>query len=85
MTEAYDRVVGCINDYLQSSRLAEAGAVQRLGAGWGGNIGGLVRTELVSGPLAVEFRRFLHDELALDDTPNPTVPGEGACLVPAPG
>ena len=40
---------------------------------------------LLSGPLAVEFRRFLHDELALDDTPNPTVPGEGACLVPAPG
>ena len=84
MTEAYDRVVGRINDYLQSSPLAEAGAVQRLGAGWGGNIGGLVRTEMLSGPMAVEFRRFLQDELGLEDVPHPTVPGEGACLVPAP-
>ena len=43
MTPAYDRVAADVNDFLGRSAGDNAGAVQRLGAGWGGSIGGLVR------------------------------------------
>ena len=36
-----------VNEYLIETGGLEAGAVQRLGAGWGGNMGGLIRREYI--------------------------------------
>ena len=47
MTVPYDRVVRVINEYLLGDGGPGAGSVQRFGAGWGGNVGGLVRRDYV--------------------------------------
>ena len=87
MTPAYDRVVCTINEHLLSAGGPLAGAVQRLGAGWGGNVGGLVTREYLAGPGRAALERKLAVDLGLeaDLTAGVAVPGEGACLLPAPG
>ncbi|HIC69374.1 MAG TPA: hypothetical protein EYO90_07590 [Candidatus Latescibacteria bacterium] len=86
MTPAYDRVATTINDFLLDSGGRTAGSVQRLGAGWGGNVGGLVRKEYVSGPRRRDFEELLQRELNIDcDLANCIAsPGEGACLLTPP-
>lgn len=86
MTPAYDRVATTINDFLLDSGGRTAGAVQRLGAGWGGNVGGLVRKEYVSGPRRRDFEELLQRDLNIDcDLANCIAsPGEGACLLTPP-
>jgi galactokinase len=85
MTPAYDRVVRVVNQYLAERGGAEAGAVQRLGAGWGGNVGGLVRRELLSGEEGRGFERLLRQELGIEAELEQcqALPGEGACLLKA--
>lgn len=86
MTPAYDRVVRAINQYLAERGGPEAGAVQRLGAGWGGNVGGLVRREFLSGDEGPGFQRLLGEELGIEVELDrcQALPGEGACLLAAP-
>ncbi|MEW6751717.1 MAG: galactokinase family protein [Candidatus Latescibacterota bacterium] len=86
MTPAYDRVVRLINAFLLERGGASAGSVQRFGAGWGGNIGGLVRRQFVEGERQDELRRLLREELGLEVDPAACVatPGEGAGLLEAP-
>ena len=55
MTPEYDRVVGTVNRCLVEAGGEEAGAVQRLGAGWGGRAGGLVRRDCVEGEPAKQL------------------------------
>ena len=71
MTPEYDRVV----------------RQQRLGAGWGGNIGGLVRREFVLGARRRVFSHLLNEVLGIQDDLDNCIatPGEGACLFGAPG
>jgi len=85
MTPAYDRVVRVINQYLGERGGPEAGAVQRLGAGWGGNVGGLVRREFLSGGEREGFARLLREELGIEVELEKcqALPGEGACLLRA--
>ncbi len=83
MTPAYDRTVRVVNRFL----IAEgptAGAVQRLGAGWGGNIGGLVHRTLVDGERRDAFVEMLRTELGYEPELIVAVPGEGAGLLAAP-
>lgn len=86
MTVPYDRVVRVINEYLLADGGTTAGSVQRFGAGWGGNVGGLVRREYVVGERGPGLRRLLREELGLEVDPTAciAVPGEGACLVRPP-
>jgi galactokinase len=86
MTVAYDRVVRVINEFLLTDGGPTAGSVQRFGAGWGGNIGGLVRREYATGDRRADLARVLADDLGLRVDPAAciAVPGEGACLVPPP-
>ena len=60
--------------------------MQGFGAGWGGNIGGIVRRDYVTGDRKAEFSRLLRDELGLQEDPAACIatPGEGVCLVRAP-
>lgn len=83
MTPAYDRAACAVNEFLQQKGGPTAGAVQRLGAGWGGNIGGLVLADFVRGPWRAEFEALLKDELDIDADMDRSiaVPGEGACLL----
>jgi galactokinase len=83
MTPQYDRVVRTINEYLLSQGGPEAGAVQRLGAGWGGNLGGLVRREFIAGKRSRDFARLLREELDLEADLEKCMaaPGQGACLL----
>jgi galactokinase len=87
MTPEYDRVVRQINQFLLDEGGADAGALQRLGAGWGGNVGGLVKREFVLGDKRQAFSRLLNHELGIQDDLDACVatPGEGACLFGAPG
>jgi hypothetical protein len=87
MTPAYDRVVRVINQYLRERGGPEAGAVQRLGAGWGGNVGGLVRREFLGGAERGGFERLLREALGIRAELGKcqALPGEGACLLGAPG
>jgi len=82
MTPEYDRVVVTINEFLQR-RGPTAGSVQRFGAGWGGNIGGLVRREYIEGSWRREFEQLLSEDLGLQADLDACValPGEGACLL----
>lgn len=80
MTEAYDAVVRRINAFLDEQDKA-AGAVQRLGAGWGGNVGGLVQRHWIVGAGRAEFEALLGD-MGLGY--NVAQPGEGASLLQAP-
>jgi len=86
MTPAYDRVATTINDFLLDSGGRTAGSVQRLGAGWGGNVGGLVRTEYVTGARRRDFEELLRRELDIvcDLSDCIASPGEGACLITPP-
>ena len=83
MTPEYDRLVQVVNDFLSAAG-AEAGAVQRLGAGWGGNIGGLVRREFVEGAQREAFAQLLRAELGGVPEMTVAVPGEGAGLLTSP-
>ena len=49
MTPEYDLAVRRVNEYLIETGGLEAGAVQRLGAGWGGNMGGLINRDYIYG------------------------------------
>ena len=80
MTPEYDAVVRRINAFL-GERDAAAGAVQRLGAGWGGNVGGLVQRRWITGDGRAEFEALLGD-MGLGY--NVAEPGEGATLLTAP-
>jgi len=86
MTPEYDRVVRTINEFLLREGGPVAGSVQRFGAGWGGNVGGLIRREFVLGEKSQTFGRLLREELGIEDDPGDciAVPGEGACLLEAP-
>jgi hypothetical protein len=83
MTPAYDRLVRVVNDFL-AKRGAAAGAVQRLGAGWGGNIGGLIRREFIDGAQREAFADLLRAELGGEPEIVVAVPGEGASLLVGP-
>ena len=86
MTEAYDRVVSVINDFLTQHGGEETGAVQRLGAGWGGNVGGLVRSDFLGSRGAMELEQTLSAEFGLEISLGDSVvrPGAGAGLIQAP-
>ncbi len=85
MTEEYDRVVTTLNDFLAGYGEG-AGAVQRLGAGWGGNLGGLISRRFLSGPDRAALEGAIADlglpEADLDRSV--ATPGEGACLLTPP-
>ncbi|MXX37743.1 MAG: hypothetical protein F4Z85_06630 [Gemmatimonadetes bacterium] len=83
MTPAYDRTVRVVNRFL-SAEGPTAGAVQRLGAGWGGNIGGLVHRAFVDGERRAAFAEMLRTELGHEPELAVAVPGEGAGLLAAP-
>ena len=83
MTEEYDKVVRSVNDYLVETGGPFAGAVQRLGAGWGGNMGGLINREYIDGNQADSFAERLSSivekQVCLQE--NVASPGQGADLV----
>ena len=83
MTPAYDRTVRVVNRFLTAEG-PTAGAVQRLGAGWGGNIGGLVHRAFVDGDRRDAFAAMLQAELGHEPELAMAVPGEGAGLLAAP-
>ncbi len=83
MTPAYDRSVRVVNRFLAAEG-PTAGAVQRLGAGWGGNIGGLVHRAFVDGERRDAFADMLRTELGEEPELAVAVPGEGAGLLAAP-
>ena len=86
MTPEYDRAVRVINEFLIDAGGPTAGSVQRIGAGWGGNVGGLIKREFVSGKRSREFGKLLRGELGIEEDPAGcvAVPGEGVCLLEAP-
>ena len=83
MTPAYDRTVRVVNQFLAAEG-PTAGAVQRLGAGWGGNIGGLVHRAFVDGERRAAFADVLRTELGHEPALGVAVPGQGAGLLAAP-
>ena len=85
MTEDYDRVVTTLNDFLEGYG-KDAGAVQRLGAGWGGNLGGLISRRFLAGPErdALEGVIAALGLPAADLDRSVATPGEGACLLTPP-
>ena len=83
MTPAYNRIVRVVNQFLTAEG-PTAGAVQRLGAGWGGNIGGLVHRAFVDGERCGAFADVLRAELGHEPALAVAVPGEGAGLLSAP-
>jgi hypothetical protein len=85
MTEAYDRVVTALNEFLQGYG-ADAGAVQRLGAGWGGNLGGLISRRFLDGDDRVAWEAAIADLglPAADLDSSVATPGDGACLLTPP-
>ena len=86
MTGAYDRVATTVNDFLIQFGGEATGAVQRLGAGWGGNIGGLVRRDFLKSRGATELEETLMADFGLETPLADSVvrPGAGACLIHAP-
>ncbi len=86
MTPEYDRVVQGINDFLLQEGGPVAGSVQGFGAGWGGNVGGIVDREFLTGARRQDFQHLLRHELGIQQDPAECVatPGEGACLVRPP-
>jgi galactokinase len=87
MTPDYDRVVCRVNDFLRDYG-EDVGAVQRIGAGWGGNFGGLISRRFFEGDERRAFESLLRDELQLPDVGDldrrVAVPGQGTSLLPAP-
>ena len=86
MTPEYDHVVQTVNDYLSDQEGLAAGAVQRLGAGWGGTVGGLLHRDMARGERVTRFENVVEEQLGLDlDLSSSVVtPGEGASLLRAP-
>lgn len=86
MTAAYDRVATAVNDFLIQFGGEATGAVQRLGAGWGGNIGGLVRRDFLKSRGAIKLEETLRADFGLETSLADSVfrPGAGACLIHAP-
>ena len=86
MTPEYDRVVEAVNRCLTEVGGEEAGAVQRLGAGWGGRAGGLVRRDCVEGEPARQLAAAVRERtgIELDLQTSVVTPGEGASLLPPP-
>ena len=86
MTPEYDRVVGAVNRCLVEAGGEEAGAVQRLGAGWGGRAGGLVRRDCVEGEPARQLAAAVRERtgIELDLQTSVVTPGEGASLLQPP-
>jgi len=86
MTPAYDRVCFRINNFLLEHGGPQAGAIQRLGAGWGGQVGGLLHDDFVYGDGGAHLEEFMDRELGLNRSLGQAVisPGEGACLLSAP-
>ncbi len=84
MTPEYDLAVRRVNEYLIETGGLSAGALQRLGAGWGGNMGGLIRRAYIFGDARAHFARFLAEELGIETPLEDCVasPGQGAELVP---
>ncbi len=85
MTPAYDRFVRTLNEFL-SAYGEDAGAIQRLGAGWGGNVGGLISRRFLVGEDRQALEKLLREDLQVTvdlDTCIAT-PGQGAGLLPAP-
>ena len=74
MTPAYDRVAAKVNAFLGCSAGNSAGAVQRLGAGWGGSIGGLVERSSIPA-----LGRYLEEDLGIQ------IPASGLGVVPGSG
>jgi galactokinase len=86
MTDAYDRVVLTLNQFLLSHG-EDAGAVQRLGAGWGGNVGGLISRRFLQGEARAQLERVVCDDLGLPELDlerSIATPGAGACLLAPP-
>ena len=86
MTDDYDRVVTTLNRFLLTHG-ADAGAIQRLGAGWGGNVGGLISRRFLQGEERAALERVVSEELGLpplDLERSVATPGEGAALLPGP-
>lgn len=83
MTPAYDLAVRRVNEYLIETGGLEAGALQRLGAGWGGNMGGLIHRDYIYGNKCGEFTRYLNEDLGIEADLAACVaaPGQGAGLV----
>ena len=86
MTPEYDRVVGAVNRCLAEAGGEEAGAVQRLGAGWGGRAGGLVRRDCVEGEPARQLAAAVRERTGIEMQLQSSVvdPGEGASLLQPP-
>ena len=86
MTPEYDRVAGAVNRCLVDLGGEEAGAVQRLGAGWGGRAGGLVRRDCVEGERAGQLAAAVRERtgIELELRSSVVVPGEGASLLRPP-
>jgi galactokinase len=86
MTPEYDLAVRGVNEYLIETGGLGSGALQRLGAGWGGNMGGLIRRDYIYGNKREEFTRFLENELAIevDLAACVAAPGQGAGFVEYP-
>lgn len=83
MTPAYDRAVRVVNRFL-TAQGPTAGAVQRLGAGWGGNMGGLVHRTFIDGKRRAALAELLRSKLGCEPELTAAVPGEGAGLLAAP-
>ena len=86
MTPAYDRVCVGIDEFLLEQGGRQAGAIQRLGAGWGGQVGGLIRDDFLSGEGGERLQEFIERELGLQVDLREAVvsPGAGACLLEPP-
>ena len=86
MTPEYDRVCVAINDFLLEHGGRNSGAIQRLGAGWGGQVGGLIHEDFVTGEDGARLQEFMEQELGLKAVLRQSVvsPGAGACLLSPP-
>ena len=86
MTPEYDRVCVDINNFLLEHGGRGAGAIQRLGAGWGGQVGGLLHEDFVFGEGGARLQEFMEQSLGLHAILRQSIvsPGEGACLLAPP-
>jgi len=83
MTPPYDRLVRLANDFLVGCG-ATVGSVQRLGAGWGGNIGGLIHRDFIDSERGREFVDRLSSVIGHEPEMAMIAAGEGAVLLLAP-
>lgn len=85
MTPPYDEFVCQLNEFFSGYGDA-AGAIQRIGAGWGGNVGGLISRRFLEGEDRRALEALLKDQLhvSVDLDACVATPGEGARLLPTP-